>query len=374
MSGFLAFPLYKEFGLSQKARFLQATLLATGLASLIFCWLNLRQGATGLAAYLALFAVICFLAIYLNQKGSFRIASALLFIFSLIAIEFNLFDGAALHDPGVAAFPVFILFAGFLLDRRGILFSWLASIFSVLFLFFGHQYGLFVLNAAPTINRVTILSTLYSVTAIGIWVILASFRQAEHTVEDAYHQTIQGLVRALELRDIETMGHSERVTNLAFELGKRMGFTDEELENLRLGALLHDIGKLGIKDSILLKPGKLTEEEFEVVKKHTTYAYNVLSNIPRFHEAVFIPRYHHEQWDGKGYPEGLEGRHIPLAARLFSVVDQWDALRSSRPYREAWSDEKAKDYLREGAGTRYDPLIVTAFLEMIEQKNKVSPL
>jgi hypothetical protein len=365
MSNFLATPPYKEFGLSQKARFLQITLLATGLASLIFAWLNWRQSATGLAAFLTLFAVVCLFSMYLNRIGRYKSASLLLFIFSLGAIEFDLFDGAGLSDPGIAAFPVFVLFAGFLLDKRGILFSWFASILSVLFLFFGHQYGLFVLNAVPTLNRVTILSTLYTVAAIGIWVILTSFRQAERNVEDAYQQTIQGLVRALELRDIETMGHSERVTSLALDLGRRMGLNPDELENLRLGALLHDIGKLGIKDSILLKPGKLTDDEFEIVKKHTTYAFNVLSNIPRFQEAVFIPHYHHEQWDGKGYPEGLKGREIPLPARLFTVVDQWDALRSSRPYREAWADAEAKEYLREGAGTRYDPAIVKAFMEML---------
>ena len=135
--------------------------------------------------------------------------------------------------------------------------------------------------------------------------------------------------------------------------------------HVRWGALLHDIGKIGIPDQILHKPGKLTEEEWEIMKKHPEYAFDVLSSIDYLSPSLDIPRYHHERWDGSGYPEGLEGEDIPLAARIFAVVDVWDALRSDRPYRKAWSDQKAREYLREQAGKEFDPRIVDAFLDMI---------
>jgi len=357
---------YSDFGISQRARFLQVALILTGSASLVFGALNFSQGATGLAAYFFAFSLICLIAAYLNYRGKYQIGCGLFVALCLFAIDFNLVDGAALHDPGVAAFPLLIIFSGFLLDVKGVVIALSASVLSILTLFYGYQVGWFVLSYAPTLNRVLILSTLFFVTAGITWAILISFRKAEDNVEDAYRHTIQGLVRALELRDIETLGHSERVTNIAAQLGTRLGLSRKEMETLQLGALLHDIGKLGIKDSILLKPDKLTEEEYETVKKHTTYAFNVLKNIPRFHDAVAIPHYHHEQWDGNGYPEGLKGEEIPLFARVFSVVDQWDALRSWRPYREAWSELDAKKYIQEGAGTRYDPQVVKAFLELVE--------
>jgi hypothetical protein len=362
---------YTDFGINQRSRLLQVALILTGFATLIFGLLNLSQQATGLATYLLVFSLVCLIAAYLNYRGKYQIGCSLFLTLCLLAIDFNLFDGAALHDPGVAAFPIFILFSGFMLDRKGILAALIASILSVFVLLYGHQAGWFVLNAEPTLNRALVLTTLFFLSAGITWEILFSFQKAEENAEEAYQHTIQGLVRALELRDIETLGHSERVTNIAAQLGIRLGLSRKEMENLQLGALLHDIGKLGIKDSILLKPDKLTAEEYETVKKHTNYAFNVLKNIPRFRDAVTVPHYHHEQWDGKGYPEGLKGDEIPLLARIFSVVDQWDALRSSRPYRDAWSETDAKKYIQDGAGTRYDPKIVDAFLEMLQSSEFV---
>lgn len=180
----------------------------------------------------------------------------------------------------------------------------------------------------------------------------------------AYEATIEGWSHALELRDRETEGHTQRVTELTLRLARRMGVPENELVHIRRGALLHDIGKLAIPDSILFKEGDLTDAEWEVMRKHPVYAYQLLSPIPYLRPALDIPYYHHERWNGSGYPFGLRGEQIPLAARIFAVVDVWDALRSDRPYRKAWPDAKTIEYIRSQAGIGFDPQVVAAFLEL----------
>jgi HD-GYP domain-containing protein (c-di-GMP phosphodiesterase class II) len=143
------------------------------------------------------------------------------------------------------------------------------------------------------------------------------------------------------------------------------------MEHVRRGALLHDIGKMGVPDSILLKPGKLTEEEWRIMKMHPVFAHDMLSSIPFLEPAIDIPYCHHEKWDGSGYPRGLKGEDIPIAARIFAIIDVWDALRSERPYRPAWSDEEALEEIRRGKGSHFDPIVVDAFISVIniEKRN-----
>ncbi len=184
----------------------------------------------------------------------------------------------------------------------------------------------------------------------------------------AYDTTIEGWSRALDLKDEETEGHSRRVTELAVQLAARLGLKGEELVHVRRGALLHDIGKMGVPDKILLKPGKLDPDEWEVMKRHTTLAYELLNGIRFLRPALAIPHSHHERWDGTGYPLGLKGRDIPIAARLFAVVDVYDALTSDRPYRQAWPQERALTYVKEQSGTHFDPGVVQVFLEMLEER------
>jgi PAS domain S-box-containing protein/putative nucleotidyltransferase with HDIG domain len=184
----------------------------------------------------------------------------------------------------------------------------------------------------------------------------------------AYDTTIEGWARALDLRDEETAGHSQRVTNLTVRLARQMGVPEEELVHVRRGALLHDIGKMGVPDAILLKPGKLTPEEWEVMKRHTTYANDLLSPIPFLKQALDIPYAHHEKFDGSGYPRGLQGTDIPLAARIFAIVDVYDALSSDRPYRKAWEQDKVIAYLQEQSGTHFDPAVVEAFLKLMNDR------
>jgi putative nucleotidyltransferase with HDIG domain len=180
----------------------------------------------------------------------------------------------------------------------------------------------------------------------------------------AYDTTLEGWSCALDLRDKETEGHTQRVTDITLRLARAMGVSDTDLIHVRRGALLHDIGKMGIPDSILLKPGSLTDEEWVIMRRHPVYALELLSPIPYLRPALDIPYCHHEKWDGSGYPRGLKGDQIPLAARIFAVVDVWDALTSDRPYRPAWTKERALGFIREQSGSHFDPTVVEAFMQM----------
>lgn len=181
----------------------------------------------------------------------------------------------------------------------------------------------------------------------------------------AYDATIEGWSHALDLRDKETEGHTQRVTELTIQLAQKMGISGEELVHIRRGALLHDIGKMGVPDRILHKSGSLTDDEWVIIRKHPVFAYEMLRPINYLAPALDIPYYHHEKWDGNGYPQGLKGEGIPMAARIFAVIDVYDALTSDRPYRPAWSNENTLQYIQEQAGKHFDPHVVEQFLLMI---------
>jgi PAS domain S-box-containing protein len=190
---------------------------------------------------------------------------------------------------------------------------------------------------------------------------------ANSDINKAYDETIEGLAMALSLRDDETEYHSRRVTKLTLALAEKLDFTVEEMTNIRRGTMLHDIGKIGIPDSILLKPGSLTDDERRIIQQHPVHAYSMLRNIDYLKSALEIPYLHHEKWDGSGYPNGLKGDLIPLSARLFAVVDVYDALTSKRPYRDAWAREDAIAYIQEQSGKHFDPEIIQIFLSFINQ-------
>jgi PAS domain S-box-containing protein/putative nucleotidyltransferase with HDIG domain len=191
---------------------------------------------------------------------------------------------------------------------------------------------------------------------------------AHQHLQDAYEMTIEGWVRALDLRDKETEGHTQRVTELTLKLAAKLGFNDEELAHIKRGALLHDMGKMAIPDEILQKPGPLNEAEWDKMRHHPIYAYEMLSQIAYLKPALIIPFFHHERWDGSGYPRGLKGEEIPLAARLFAIVDVWDALSSDRPYRKKLRRNEVIAYLRENSGILFDPKLVDIFMTLIESE------
>jgi PAS domain S-box-containing protein/putative nucleotidyltransferase with HDIG domain len=193
----------------------------------------------------------------------------------------------------------------------------------------------------------------------------------EQTLKDAleithaYDTTLEGWAHALELRDQETVVHSQNVVEMTIELARVMGVAENEIDNVRRGALLHDIGKMGIPDSVLLKPGTLNEREWEIMRRHPEYGYKLLEPIEYLLPAIDIPYCHHERWDGTGYPRGLQAEEIPLVARIFAIVDVWDALLTDRPYRKAWDIDQACRYLQDQAGKHFDPQVVDAFMHSI---------
>jgi putative nucleotidyltransferase with HDIG domain len=192
-------------------------------------------------------------------------------------------------------------------------------------------------------------------------------------LKKAYDTTIEGWARALDYRDKETEGHSRRVTELTEEIAVKMGVTGDELLHIRRGALLHDIGKMGVPDRILLKASDLDPDERAIIEKHCDIAFNLLSPIPFLKPTIDIPYCHHEKWNGTGYPRGLSGEEIPLPARIFAVVDVWDALRSDRPYRQALSEEETIDLIKHGRGKHFDPKVVDVFIEHVRPKGNDRP-
>ncbi len=199
---------------------------------------------------------------------------------------------------------------------------------------------------------------------------VSSLNRSQKDLVKAYDTALNGWAKALELRDEITEGHTLRVVELTVLLAKEFGFEGLALEQVRRGALLHDIGKMAIPDSILQKPGKLTPDEWETMRRHPEYAYEMLKDIEFLQGAVDIPYCHHEKWDGSGYPQGLKGEEIPLPARIFAIVDVWDALISDRPYREAWPLDKTLEYLREQSGSHFDPQVVEVFAKVMVGKTK----
>lgn len=197
--------------------------------------------------------------------------------------------------------------------------------------------------------------------------ILEGLQNSNAELIQAYDETIAGWSRALDLRDHETEGHTQRVTELTMRMAKLLKISEEEIDHIRRGALLHDIGKLGVPDHILLKTSELTNEEWLTMRKHPQSAYELLHPIAYLQPALDIPYNHHERWDGSGYPRGLNGEEIPLSARIFAIIDVYDALCSDRPYRKAWPKAKAIEYIRDQAGKDFDPKIVEVFINMISQ-------
>ncbi|MBN8658715.1 MAG: HD domain-containing protein [Anaerolineae bacterium] len=216
------------------------------------------------------------------------------------------------------------------------------------------------------------LETLAGQAAIAIAqsTLLADLKTANLELSEAYEETLKGWSRALSLRDRETDDHTQRVVELSLRLAEKMGLRGDQLLHFQRGAILHDIGKMGIPDDILLKPGQLLDGEWAVMRKHPLYAQKLISPIRYLESAMSIPLYHHERWDGNGYPLGLRGTEIPLEARIFAVIDVWDALRSDRPYRKALSDQEALGYIEEHSGKHFDPEVVRVFVELLKDSDE----
>lgn len=194
--------------------------------------------------------------------------------------------------------------------------------------------------------------------------LVALVEQLRGELRVAYDEIIAGWARAMDMRDQQSEGHTQRVAALTTRVGRAMGMPEDAVMHAHRGALLHDIGTIMIPDSVLLKRGPLTEDEWEMVRRHPEYAHTLLSPISHLRLAIDIPYCHHEKWDGTGYPRQLKGDEIPLAARIFSIVDVWDALCSERPQRTAWTPEEAREYVTDHVGKDFDPESAEIFLNL----------
>ena len=292
-----------------------------------------------------------------------------------------------LHIYDIAAVLCGLLFlaTSFFLARqadqyipKAILTKW--YIMEAMILFFLVGYILFLVIIAKKMSFPTdlITSTIFPGGSMFVLLVInvskitiKNIRESEHQLFDmnqelnqAYESTVEGWGLALELRDEETEGHTQRVTKLTVQLARQFGVPDEELTNIRRGALLHDIGKIAVPDSILMKKGELSRAERKEIEKHSEHAHTILANIDYLKPACDIPYCHHERWDGTGYPRGLRGEEIPLGARIFAVADVWDALIHERRYHPAWSTKKVCDHMKAGSGSHFDPKVIKSFLEL----------
>ena len=364
---FLLPPKRADYEDAQKAALLYVMLLAA-LAGAVFAGIgNLSKGWTTEATSLIVLAMVCLVGLILNSRRHHQLAGFILCSALVVIMGFLLYHGAGLHDETVTAYPIFILCSAFLFRRRGLVIATLLSIASVITIYELELHGVHISKYPDTLYRVLMLSFLFIVLGLVVWIVRDTWLSTLRHLQESYDLTLSGWAKALEYRDMETAGHSQRVTELCLRLARGLGMTDKhELIQMERGGYLHDIGKMAIPDQILLKPGALTDEEREVMKRHPLLAVEFIAGIPYLDGAGDIPHYHHESWDGSGYPEGRKGQEIPLAARIFAVVDHWDALNSDRPYRKAWPREKVIAYMRENAGKLFDPHIVDVFLGIVE--------
>ena len=352
---------------AQIGRLAHVMLLTTMAGSLVLGIANFLHG--WLVESLCLFGLVVVSAAgsLLNHYGHRDLASFVLCVSLFAAIGALLYEGKGLQDEVVLAYPLCILASAFLLRRRGLVLSTIGSVATIMLIYELEAHGVQITQPPDTLYRAGVTSFLLVITASMIGVVRSTWLSHLDELQRTYDLTLQGWGKALEYRDGETAGHSRRVSELCSLLGRKLGCKEAEIIQLRRGAYLHDIGKMVIPDSILLKRGRFTDEEWQLMRQHTALGVELIANIPYLQPVATILSSHHENWDGTGYPLGLKEESIPLAARMFTVVDQWDALNSNRPYRKAWPRDQVIAYMQANSGKIFDPRILKAFLELVQE-------
>lgn len=362
-----------DFEKNQRSRTLSAMIWIVLSASLVLGLLNVQFRTWNSVIALFSLAFVCVILLWLTSKGQLTLAALLLSSIVLMVINVNLYDGDGVRDSGILAYPIFIMVGVLFFGKRSAPYFSLVAIASLVEIAYLEIQGF----VHPTIGQ-TRFDDLFPIMVLllaasgFIWVVVGNIEKnleqakaSAATLRSNYDLTLEAWAKILEYRDRETVGHSRRLVELSTRLAEALGLPEEKITALRRGALLHDIGKLAIPDEVLLKPGGLNDAERKMMQQHPVIAKQMLSKISFLQPCVEVAYSHHERWDGTGYPDGLKGEQIPLAARIFAVVDQWDALASDRPYRKAWDREKAIAYFQENAGKIYDPQIVRVFLTIV---------
>lgn len=357
----------------QRQRTLSAILWIVLFASLLLGLQNLQYRTWDSIIALFILSICCVPLLVLNARGYHSAAALVLSVLVLATINLNLYDGDGILDSGILAYPILIMAGTLFFGKRAAPYFAAASAASAVAMVYLQQAGFI----HPTINVITYsgvvpIIVLLVAAAVVVWVMveqiennLQRLRQADLELLRNYDRTLEAWAKVLEYRDRETQDHSRRLVELSTRLARAAGLGEEQIVHLRRGALLHDIGKLAIPDQILLKPALLDEAEKKIIEQHPIYAKQMLSGLTYLEPAVEVAYSHHERWDGQGYPEGLSGEAIPILARVFAIVDTWDALGSERIYRPAWSRASIIAYLQENASQRFDPRLVNVFLEII---------
>jgi HD-GYP domain-containing protein (c-di-GMP phosphodiesterase class II) len=368
------------YELRQRQATLNNILLTVSIISFALACVNFSVGdpVTGLLI-LVLFPT-CLFALYENRQGKYVLAGIILCTLILVIADFDIYGaGGLISDAGVGAFPVVIIICSLLFGKRGLYIITALCMLSITTLGMLDINGLLPESSHYTDGSdVVVINILTLGVAFLIWVVmdisdknLRRIKQDDKSLRIAFELTLEGLAKALEYRDKESEDHSQRVVEMTFRVAKEMKINDEELLNIKRGALLHDIGKLAIPDDILKKPGPLNDEEWRVMRTHPVIAREILETIPFLKPSINIPYCHHENWDGTGYPRGIKGKDIPLAARIFIIVDHWEALTADRVYRKAWPYEKVIAYIKENKGHFYDPQLVPLFLSLVKKEPEV---
>jgi len=363
------------FDINQRSLTLKVVLWVIFTTSLGLIWIDISSNGFTPGVWITIaLSGFCLPGFYLNARGYFLPIAVSLSLLLLLAAGVNLYTREGLHDMGIVAFPVIIIICSLFFGKRGLIIFTLLSSLSISVVGFPEINGL--LKPIPSntnIGHVIALLIFILSTSILLWTLLdhaeksrISIQKKEAELKETYDLTLQGFAKAYEFRGREPEGHSQRVMEFSLKLAGEIGLQGIELENFRRGVLLHDIGTLFIPDQIMLKPGPLVDEEWVIIKKHPERARDLLIKIPYLQPCLAIPYSHHENWDGSGYPQGLKGEDIPLPARIFALVDQWEELSSNRPFRPAWNPEKIMDHIRENVGILFDPDLTLLFIALLE--------
>lgn len=372
---------YSPYENNQRVRTLNNLIWIIMIGSFSLGLLNIQYKTWPSVIALLSLSIICIPLLWINSKGNTTISAFFLCLIVLIVININMWDGDGIRDFGLLAYPIFIMVGILVFGKRTAPLFTIAAVGSLVVLVYLEIHGYVHPTIGATGFDVLISIVILLIAAATItWVVVGNLdknlervKKSENELRKNYELTLDAWAKVLEYRDKETEGHSRRLVELSTDVARALNFSEEEIVYLRRGALLHDIGKLAIPDVILLKPGPLDIDERKTMEQHTVIAKQMLSQVSFLQPSIDVVYSHHERWDGNGYPDGLKGDQIPLSARIFAVVDQWDALRSDRPYRKAWQIEKVIAYFRENTGIIYDPKVVDVFLTLVPDE-EIKPI
>lgn len=364
---YLSPPERGTFEQSQKARILHFTLLVTTFTALPIAFINIELGDLIFANILFSASALSLVGVVFNHLGYQTLSAAILTVIVYLSTFSTIITGNGFEDPGVVAIPIFIIFTGFLIERHGVRIAAGLSLLSIAGIYSLSQMGAIQYERPPVLENAIIIGLLVIAISVVTQVIFNSWRNSLLRIREAYDKTLQGWAKLVAYRDREIGEHNQRVVRMCTALGREMGLSPEQIAHLQRGAMLHDIGKLAIPDDVLQKKGPLSSQDRTVMMDHPNIARDVLSDVEYLAPALSIPQYHHERWDGGGYPDGLQGEQIPLQVRIFTLVDHWDALNSKRPYREAWEREKVLAYIKENEGKIFDPAVTAAFFRLLDK-------